>query len=121
MLSNRAYIGEFYQNRWNTEGMLGNRHKAPEERRPIQLRPIAEWIRLPCPVIVDEPTFAHAQLLLQESRRRWAGRSVHPYLLSGLVRCGDCANTMTGRKVNKWGKTVYHYTDRKNTLGSKQA
>ncbi|UTW70004.1 hypothetical protein KHA80_04240 [Anaerobacillus sp. HL2] len=27
LLMNRAYIGEFYQNRWNTEGMLGNKYK----------------------------------------------------------------------------------------------
>ncbi|WP_029097385.1 recombinase family protein [Brevibacillus thermoruber] len=119
ILMNEAYIGKFYQNRWNTEGMLGNRFRSLEERVRMRQRPKEEWILLPCPAIVDESTFVHAQKLLKESRRRWAGRRLHPYLLSGLVRCGDCGNTMTGRKTKHWGRDVYEYTDIKNTAGAK--
>ncbi|SEM74247.1 recombinase family protein [Lihuaxuella thermophila] len=119
LLMNRAYIGEFYQNRWNTEGMLGNKFKDPEERVSMRLRPEEEWIKIPCPAIIDETTFHHAQKLLSESRRRWAKKSKHPYLLSGLLRCGDCKNTMTGRKAKNWGKYVFQYTDRKNFSGAK--
>ena len=85
MLMNRAYIGEFYQNRWNTEGMLGNQFRSPEERVRMRERPKNEWIRVPCPAIIDEETFFHAQTLLEESRRRWSKKSKHQYLLSGLV------------------------------------
>ncbi len=113
MLANRAYIGEFYQNRWNTEGVLVNKHKPPGERQPVRQRPPEEWIFLPCPPIVDKKLFEHAQQLLQTSRRRWSGSKTHRYLLSGLVRCGLCGQTMTGRRATHWGKPVQYYTDRK--------
>lgn len=118
ILMNPAYVGEFYQNRWNTEGMLGNKHKEPNDRVPMRERPKDDWIKVPCPAIIDEVTFNHAQKLLQESRRRWAKKGRHEYLLSGLLRCGDCRNTMTGRRAKNWGKYVYEYTDIKNYSGA---
>jgi site-specific DNA recombinase len=119
IIMNRAYIGQFYQNRWNTEGMIGNKHRKDDEKVQMKERPKNEWILLPCPAIIDEAEFEHAQRLLSESRRRWAQKSKHPYLLSGLLRCGDCGNTMTGRLSNNWGKKVAEYTDVKNTAGAK--
>jgi site-specific DNA recombinase len=118
LLMNEAYIGRFYQNRWNTEGMLGNKFRNSEEKVRMRQRPQEEWIQLSCPAIIDEVKFEHAQKLLKESRRRWAGRSLNQYLLSGLLRCGDCGNTMTGRKSKNWGKHVFEYTDVKNTAGA---
>ncbi len=119
MLMNRAYIGEFYHNRWNTEGMLGNRYKKPKERISMKERPREEWILVPCPPVVDKEMFDYAQELLAESRRRWAGKSRRQYLLSGLVRCGICGNTMTGANYKYWGKEVPVYTDFKGTAGAR--
>lgn len=119
MLMNEAYVGRFYQNKWNTEGMLGNQFREADEKVRMKLRPKDEWISLPCPSIIDEARFEHAQRLLKESRRRWAGRSFNEYLLSGLVRCGSCGNTMSGRKVKNWSQHVFEYTDVKNTAGAK--
>ncbi|MED1919460.1 recombinase family protein [Bacillus thuringiensis] len=119
MLMNEAYVGRFYQNKWNTEGMLGNQFRQPDEKVRMKMRPKEEWILLPCPSIIDEMKFEHAQRLLKESRRRWAGRSFNEYLLSGLVRCGTCGNTMPGRKAKNWGQDVFEYTDVKNTAGAK--
>ncbi len=62
---NQAYIGEFYQNKWNTEGMLGNQFKSSEERVQMRERPKEEWIKVPCPSIMDETVFYHAQSLLK--------------------------------------------------------
>lgn len=118
ILMNEAYIGEFYQNRWNTEGMLGNKHKSKEERVPMKERPREEWILIPCPPIIEREQFEYAQKLLQDSRRRWAKKSRHEYLLSGLLRCADCGNTMTGRRAKNWNKYEFEYTDRKNTAGA---
>ena len=119
ILANRAYIGEFYHNRWNSEGMLVNKFKNPEDRISVRKRPQEEWILVPCPAIIDDERFLYAQNLLAESRRRWSGVSKHPYLLSGLIRCGECGNTMTGRKSRNWGKDVYEYSDKKSTAGAK--
>lgn len=119
LLMNRAYIGEFYQNRWNTEGMLGNKYRPEDEKVSMKMRPQEDWIPIPCPPIIDDLQFEHAQKLLKESKRRWAKQSIHSYLLSGVLRCSECGNTMTGRKAKNWGTVVYEYTCVKNTAGSK--
>jgi len=119
MLMNRAYIGEFHQNRWNTEGMLGNRYRVQEERIKQRERPQEEWIRLSIPAIVSVEIFAQAQSLLAESRRRFAGISKDVYLLGGLLRCAECDNTMTGVNKNNWGTKKRYYTDVKHTVGSR--
>ncbi|WLR61775.1 recombinase family protein [Guptibacillus hwajinpoensis] len=119
ILMNRIYIGEFYQNRWNTEGMLGNKYKQEDERVKMKQRPKEEWIQVPCPAFIDKEQFEHAQILLKQSRRRWSGINKNEYLLSGLVRCSTCGNTMTGRRQKNWGTYVFEYSDVKNTAGAK--
>lgn len=119
MLMNRAYIGEFYQNRWNTEGMLGNRYRAASERIRQKERPQEEWIRLPIPALVERATFDFAAALLEQARRRYAGQPATSYLLSGLLRCATCGNTLTGVRRKNWGRVRTYYTDVKKTVGSK--
>ncbi len=120
ILYNRTYIGEFYQNRWNCEGMLGNKFKKSEEDKiSVSERPKEDWILIECPTIVEKDVFEYSQKLLKESRRRWAGKSKNNYLLSGLVRCDLCGNTMVGRRGKNWGKYIFEYVDIKNTAGSK--
>lgn len=119
ILMNRTYTGEFYQNKWNTEGMHGNKVKKASEKKKMTMRPKEEWIRIECPAIISDYQFEHAQKLLSESKRRYAKDSLNQYLLSGLIRCGDCENTMTGRKGKSWGQWVFEYTDKKNTAGAK--
>ncbi|MBD1371098.1 recombinase family protein [Hazenella sp. IB182357] len=118
ILMNRTYIGEFYQNRWNSEGMMGNAYRDTDEKVSITKRPQSEWQLLSCPAIIDQNTFEQVQSLLATSRRRFAQKSKHFYLLSGLLRCMHCGNTLTGRKNKHWGKVVYVYSDRKNTAGA---
>ncbi|WAA10345.1 recombinase family protein [Fervidibacillus albus] len=121
MLMNEAYIGRFYHNRWNTEGNIQQKNKRlpAGEKLPMKERPREEWIELECPAIIDEMTFFYAQKLLNESRRRWTKKGRREYLLSGLLRCGECGNTMTGVYTKNWGKYDRMYTDRKNTAGAK--
>lgn len=119
ILKNEAYVGRFYHNRWDTEGILGNKYRDSDEKVTMKERPRDEWILVPCPQIIDEDVFNHAQKLLSESRRRWAKRSRRKYLLSGLLRCGECGNTLTGRRSKNWGKYVYEYIDIKSTAGAK--
>jgi site-specific DNA recombinase len=119
ILMNETYTGVFYHNKWNTEGMLANKYRDNDEKISMTHRPREDWIAVECPAIIDKETFVFAQKLLKESRRRWAGTSKNQYLLSGLVRCGDCHNTMTGRRSKNWGTYIFEYSDQKNTAGAK--
>ncbi|WP_211749937.1 recombinase family protein [Paenibacillus sp. Marseille-Q4541] len=119
ILMNETYTGRFPQNRWNTEGMLGNKHKPKDERIPMKLRPKEEWIYVDCPEIITKFQYEQAQKILGEARRRFAKEGLNKYLLSGLVRCAECNNTMTGRKSLNWGKHSFEYTDIKKTSGAK--
>jgi site-specific DNA recombinase len=119
ILMNETYTGIFYHNKWNTEGMLSNQYKGKDEKVSMTHRPREEWIGVEVPTIIEKDIFEYAQRLMKESRRRWAGHSKNTYLLSGLVRCGDCGNTMTGRRAKNWGTYVLEYTDIKNTAGAK--
>nr|WP_279391663.1 recombinase family protein [Paenibacillus polymyxa] len=119
ILMNETYTGKFAQNKWDTEGMLGNKHKPKGEKVPIKMRPKEEWIWVDCPQIITEFQFEQAQKLLGEARRRYAKSGNRKYLLSGLVRCGQCENTMTGRRQKNWNTYKLEYSDIKNTAGAK--
>lgn len=120
ILMKEAYTGRMPQNRWNTEGMLGNKYRAAEHKVSMTVRPKEEWIYVDVPQIISPEKFEHAQRLIGESRRRHTKESMHQYLLSGLLRCTNCGNTMTGRNSKNWGKYVYEYTDKKNSVGAKE-
>lgn len=119
MLLNETYTGKFYQNKWNCEGHLYNKYKNKDEHIAITKRPKEDQILVTVPVIIEESTFNHVQSLMEEVRRRHAGAPKNEYLLSGLVRCGKCGNTFTGRKSKNWGTEAFEYSDVKNTAGAK--
>jgi site-specific DNA recombinase len=50
------------------------------------------------PAIIDEELFNIAQAKLEESRNVYKpeGYTNHPYILSGIARCGECGKTLTG-------------------------
>jgi site-specific DNA recombinase len=118
ILRNETYTGVFYQNKWNCEGMIANRYLI-EDKVKIKMRPKKDWIALECPQIISEFQFNQAQRIIDESRRRFAKQAKRQYLLSGLVRCGTCGNTMTGRYQKNWGKFHYEYQDKKLNAGAK--
>jgi site-specific DNA recombinase len=115
ILTNQSYTGTYIQNRWNTEG--GYVAKQRGEKFVQKIRDEDEWIIMNIPAIVDEVQFKRAQDLMKQGRRRYSGQSVHDYLLSGLVRCGQCGRTMTGRKTMSHGKPFYIYICKKNNPG----
>jgi site-specific DNA recombinase len=119
IIMNSVYMGTFYQNKWNTEGMLGNKHREEDDKVKMTQRSKDDWIEVPCPAIIEPEMFELAKRKLETSRRRWQGNSKNTYMLSGLIRCGNCGNTMTGRKSRNWGKDVLEYSDVKNTAGAK--
>ena len=74
---------------------------------------------IPVPALVDEETWNKAQQKLKEARRLWAGRSQNDYLLSGIISCSDCGNTMTGVYMTWWDQKVRRYTCHKNSQGAR--
>ncbi|WP_108669568.1 recombinase family protein [Peribacillus acanthi] len=117
ILMNEAYTGKYIQNRYNTEGMYVKRQSGKAASQTI--RPEEEWVVMKIPSIIDEDQFQYAQQLLKEGRRRSTKNGIHDYLLSGLVRCGRCGSTMTGRRTLSHGKNFYIYECRKNYAGAK--
>lgn len=119
ILLNEMYTGTYYQNKFNTEGMLANKYKS-DNKIKMTIRDQSEWIETAIPQIIVQEQFDYAQELLKQARRRWSkSTSARTYLLSGIVRCADCGNTMTGIYRNNWGTKLRYYTDVKNSSGAK--
>ena len=109
ILKNTAYMGTTYANRLQT-GRPKKRRSAlqqPGARGETQReRPETEWIPIAVPSIVDQTLFERVQEKL--SRNRQTARrnnTVHQYLLRGLVSCGLCRLSASGRTVS----AKYHY------------
>lgn len=119
ILMNEAYTGVYYQNKYDTEGLYVKKQSGTKES--YKIRPEEEWIKATIPRIIDDEQFEYAKELLNQGRRRFANTSQHPYLLSGLVRCGKCGETMPGRRKLSHGKDYFIYSGRKNVAGTKSS
>jgi site-specific DNA recombinase len=117
MLMNEAYTGVYYQNRYDTVGHYVKKQSG--EKVEYKIRPKEEWLVTNIPAIISKEQFEYAQRLLDQGRRRYANHGKHNYLLSGLVRCGRCGATMTGRRTLSHGKDYFIYECRKNYAGAK--
>ncbi len=98
-----TYSGAFYYGRTKTTNQ-GELEKTDPNK----------WIHINIPAIIDQNTAAAALEKMERSRRLWAGKPKRKYLLSGLVRCGHCGGTMTGRH-HKYPRSVsIYYTCQKS-------
>src|SRR6266849_4860111 len=101
MLRNPAYRGT---------ACFGKTRVAPRQRvtRPLRMRggmttrnsanherPREEWIEIPVPGFIDEPTFARAQEFLHEDKDRSRRRRTAPSLVQGLVSCRQCGYALS--------------------------
>jgi site-specific DNA recombinase len=101
MLRNPAYIGT---------ACFGKTRVATRQRvtRPLRLRgglatrdsanherPREEWIEIPVPALIEEPTFARAQELLQQNKILARRRTLTPTLVQGLVSCRRCGYALS--------------------------
>ncbi|MEH7254353.1 recombinase family protein [Neobacillus niacini] len=118
ILMNEAYTGTYIQNRWDTVGDYVKRQSGEKVERG-KMRPEEEWIISNIPAIISKEQFDYAQQLLEQGKRRHTKLGKHNYLLSGLVRCGQCGNTMPGKRRLSHGKDYFIYTCQKNTAGAK--
>lgn len=105
ILTNPVYMGVFIYNRLDTKNKVYNKFLPKEKRYKVKLKPESEWIKVPVPAIVSEETWLKAHEKAQAIRRLHAGFSFQRYLLSGIISCADCGNTMTGfTKRNRKGE-----------------
>ena len=115
MLRNPAYRGT---------ACFGKTRRARRQRvtRPLRLRggtasrdsanherPREEWIEIPVPAIVDEPTFARAQELLQENKARAPRRTLEPSLVQGLVSCQKCGYALSRASTRSTARMIHYY------------
>lgn len=118
ILMNEAYTGDYYQNKYDTVGNYVKK-QAGEKVEHGKIRPPEEWLKAEIPPIVSKEQYDYAQILLDQGRRRHNNYGKHNYLLSGMVRCGRCGGTMTGRRKLSHGKDFFVYECRKNYAGAK--
>jgi site-specific DNA recombinase len=110
VLTNLAYIGKREVNRMNKDEDQG--YLKPWQRYQIV---DASWKG-----IIDEEDFYLVQKLLEENKKmertRLKGASPKFYLLSGIIRCGECDRALIGQTSH--GKTSTHrYYGHKKVVG----
>lgn len=101
ILSNTAYKGVMYLQRYNTAGVKFNKLRPPEDRLSTTIRPQEEWREVRIPALIDEVTWERVQQRLNAFRRRRPGNPQAPYLLSGLIVCGRCQSTVHGNLITQ--------------------
>ena len=117
LLTNPTYTGQVFANRGRT---------SPPGTRRSALRPVgppratrrlvdpAQWVavaRVPALITQEQFDRAAARLVYNRQMARRNNR-VHPYLLRGLVSCGHCRYSCTGRRL----PPAYDYYSCRNKL-----
>jgi len=122
ILRNPSYTGTAYS---------GRTCPAPARQRKSPLQPLGpghsvkptlpeEWIAVSVPAIVSQETFDLAQKCLDQNKQAARrNNSSHPYLLRGLVSCGQCQLAATGRSM-KSGYAYYMCRGRTDALRAAQ-
>jgi len=122
ILRSPAYAGMAYS---------GRTRSVPARRRKSALQPVGpgvgkgaapqgDWIGIPVPEIVSQEVYDAAQQRLDENKRMARRNNhKHDYLLRGLVSCGQCHLSCTGRTVRP-GYSYYVCRGRTDALRAAQ-
>ncbi len=84
-------------------GGIATRNSANQER------PREDWIAIPVPALIDDPTFARAQELLQENKVRARRRTIHLSLVQGLVSCRRCGYALSRTSTRSSARLIHYY------------
>jgi site-specific DNA recombinase len=84
-------------------------------------RPRDEWIEIPVPALVEEPTFARAQELLHENKVRSRRRTIAPSLVQGLVSCRRCGYALSRTSTRSSARLIHYYRCIGSVLGATSA
>ena len=122
LLTNPAYAGQVYGNRWHRRGTLERRSATAPRQHSAMSRvdaPREAWTLVAAiPPLVSQEQFDRVQARLN-SNRRFAQRNnkAHPYLLRGLVSCGVCGLACLARATTH-GHRYYSCTGKLSALFS---
>jgi site-specific DNA recombinase len=120
ILRNRVYKGVFYYQR--TESVLPTKRLTNDPYKQSRKtgskpRPEGDWIGIPVPAIIDEPTWdAVQEQLHQSSLHSPRNNKRHAYLLRGLIRCPRCGGNYTGHFGR--GNRGYRYQNHDSVVTS---
>lgn len=95
ILKQRAYIGEFIVNRYDSTGIGQQRNLPPHLRSrklTAKVKPEEEWVVIPVPPLVTRELWDGTQTRTASIRRRMAQHG--DQMLSGLVVCGLCGGAI---------------------------
>lgn len=118
VLKQPAYFGRAYYNRTSSCAETVGQprvHGAGLRQTPThQGRPVSEWVELTVPAIIPEMVWQQAQERMAMNQQFAARHNTRRfYLLRGLLRCGICGRTLSGRghANGKNGAVTYSCTN----------
>lgn len=94
ILSNEKYTGVYVFNKTQRKGVNGKRngHKQKSEEEIIK-------IEGGMPQIIDKDVFEQVQEMMQKRKRApGMNKATTTYLLTGLIKCGECGHAFQGNK-----------------------
>jgi site-specific DNA recombinase len=112
MLKRKQYTGMSYYNRtkndYNEVGELRENGHGKRKHPIPRPRNEEEWIKQSIPTIIDEERWEAVQEKMKKNRQfSMRNNQKHFYMLRGLLVCGECGYTMSGRST-KPGKITYY-------------
>lgn len=117
LLKNKKYIGEYEYNRTPARDKNGKRnsHNSKQANEII-------IVKNALPSIIDNDLFYKAQEKLQARKHKETNTAIEPYLLSGLLICGNCGASFAGHHITARNTNYYEcigYKNRKNSCINK--
>lgn len=103
ILSNEKYTGVYVFNKTQRKGVNGKRngHKQKSEEEIIK-------VEGGMPQIIDKEVFEQVQEMMKKRKRApGTNKATTFYLLTGLVRCGECGHMYQGNKRYDSYKNIY--------------
>ncbi len=109
ILTNPAYIGEAVSGRLQSRPSQRRRSALEPVGRGVSVQPAPreQWITVPVPAIISSELFSAAQQRLATNQQLARRNTIYPYLLRGMISCGHCQLSCTGRPGHP--STKYHY------------
>ena len=113
ILTNPVYIGEAVSGRFETCPARRRRSALESVGPGVSIQPTTRdrWITVPVPAIVATDVFDAAQRRLATNQQQARRNTIYKYLLRGLVSCGHCKLSCTGR-VGHPSATYQYYVCR---------